>query len=373
MMASRPRRAAGSGAAKPAKSRAYSRNGADLPAMLIRPHGRRPPMAPSRTPNDDRADSKGHNSSARRADSKGHSSAHPASEANSARQLADTEIDKDSILADLARLRRLLSSHDDADPVEARKEFYAPLNIGIKGAVCRNGHVMEGAVMAFDEYGGLCPECGVEVITKCHECDNPLDTDADMRTACQHCGEPFPWSAEARPGDTDGVARLGGGIEIAEGVTVSREILERLHAMRAGEARKAIRRMFPGSALGWMRPRDVGHAVSSAYLRAGMNGMRAPGRPRTGPWRARNAIEPGAARLPRDVPVRRRGAAPGQKAPALDAAPRRARATRRPRRKRGTVRRGKALGHPWLQLAEKLVKIAVGIAAVAEAMARFFR
>jgi len=331
-MASRPRRAAGFGAAKPAKGRACSCNGADLPAMLIRPRSRRPPMAPSRTPNDDRAGSKGHSSSARsagskghsssarragskghsssarRAGSKGHNSAHPASEANSARQLADTEIDKDSILADLARLRRLLSSHDDADPVEARKEFYAPLNIGIKGAVCRNGHAMEGAVMAFDECGGLCPECGVEVITKCHECDNYLDTDADMKTACQHCGEPFPWSAEARLGDADGVARLGGGIEIAEGVTVSREILERLHAMRAGEARKAIRRMFPGSALGWMRPRDVGHAVSSAYLRAGMNGMRAPGRPRTGPWRARNAMEPGAARLPRDVPVRRRGA-----------------------------------------------------------------
>lgn len=103
----------------------------------------------------------------------------------------------------------------------ARAAGYAPLNIGIKGAVCRRGHVMEEVVFESDEYDEPCPECGSDVITGCPKCGLEIDageSHVEVTPACLRCGEPFPWSARARRARRlDPLKILGA---IAAGVTI---------------------------------------------------------------------------------------------------------------------------------------------------------
>lgn len=98
--------------------------------------------------------------------------------------------------------------HEEAGPASGggrasgpRAAARAPLNIGIKGAVCERGHVMEEVVMESEEYDEPCPECGSEVITECPKCGLEIDAGEDRVEAtpdCPRCGEPFPWSSKAR-------------------------------------------------------------------------------------------------------------------------------------------------------------------------------
>ncbi|MDD9810061.1 MAG: hypothetical protein OXU25_09655 [Thaumarchaeota archaeon] len=177
---------------------------------------------------------------------------------------------------------------------------------------------------------------------------------------------------------------LGEKVVIAAGASASRETLERLRPMCPREMRDAVRRMFPGSPLAHMRPREVEGMVDTACLRAGLVRARVLGQPRASltladlkrakgdPWRVRSAAGPGAARLPRRVLGGTVTAVPG---PTSLAGPRRARvAPRRASRKRGrAAARGRVLGLPWLQATGILFGMFVGAAMVTVSVAQLFR
>lgn len=94
---------------------------------------------------------------------------------------------------DLSEFSRMIRGGGVASPV--------PLDTATKGAVCAGGHAQEGAVLEGEEFVGPCPKCGADVITECPRCGSHFDMGehrAIVRPRCPHCGEAFPWSAEAR-------------------------------------------------------------------------------------------------------------------------------------------------------------------------------
>jgi len=76
-----------------------------------------------------------------------------------------------------------------------------PLDMGTRWAVCKNGHALECAVLEGEELGEPCPECGAGVMTGCPRCGLGFAMGAgraEAGPACPRCGEPLPWSPEAR-------------------------------------------------------------------------------------------------------------------------------------------------------------------------------
>lgn len=140
---------------------------------------RQPPMR-ARAANDGRADFMGSND--------------PfclASTASMERQLAGNG--NGDTRGDLAEFLRVIRSGDVASPV--------PLDVATKGAVCKRGHALEEAVLKEEEPDEPCPECGADVMTECPRCGLHFgmgEERADVGPSCAHCGEAFPWSAEAR-------------------------------------------------------------------------------------------------------------------------------------------------------------------------------
>lgn len=161
------------------------------------------------------------------------------------------------------------------------------------------------------------------------------------------------------------------GTGIAGGLVVSRDTLEWLRRMRPAEIKAAVRRLFPGSHLAHMRPRDIEGLVNSAWMREEIGRKRVPGGTRIGELLAGSGH--GVALLP--LRVLGGGAvgaacAPPARAPRGAHAPPRRRVARRKARAAGRM---KLLGLSWPQAAGILFGIAGGIAAVAGALAGIFR
>lgn len=121
--------------------------------------------------------------------------------------------------ADPAELSRLLGAS-----ARGPRRFTAvpiPIDMGTGGAVCANGHALEGAVLEGEEFGESCPECGAGVLTACPRCGRHFDMGerrADVGPACARCGEALPWSAEARRARRAAVLRVLGAV--AAGATI---------------------------------------------------------------------------------------------------------------------------------------------------------
>lgn len=159
----------------------------------------------------------------------------------------------------------------------------------------------------------------------------------------------------------------------AGGLTVPRETLEALRLMRPAEMKVAVQRMFPGSHLAHMRPRDIEILVNTACLRAGMGSMRALGQPGA-------ALVPagtvGAGERVALLPFRILGG-DARAAPCPDPAraPRMARAAprrRAARRKARAAPRRELFGMPWIQSVGIMAGIATGITMAVMALAAFF-
>lgn len=97
----------------------------------------------------------------------------------------------------------------------------ASLNIATGGAVCENGHDLEGAVREGEATDEPCPECGAGVLTGCPKCGRRLDGGVggtEVGPSCPRCAEPFPWSAEARRAGRTAFLRILGAV--AAGIAI---------------------------------------------------------------------------------------------------------------------------------------------------------
>ncbi len=78
--------------------------------------------------------------------------------------------------------------------------------------VCPRGHVITDSLQSSPHMGkSYCPKCGQQTITKCPNCNKDIPGEtryedvvmvAPMMSApsnCEHCGQPFPWTATKEP------------------------------------------------------------------------------------------------------------------------------------------------------------------------------
>lgn len=87
--------------------------------------------------------------------------------------------------------------------------------------VCLNGHMVNDTSQSRPEFSKkFCPDCGAETITRCRDCDQPIQgalhssymmggsrylrrpptrrtmtTNGSVRAYCHACGKPYPWTS----------------------------------------------------------------------------------------------------------------------------------------------------------------------------------
>ncbi len=96
--------------------------------------------------------------------------------------------------------------------VSESSQLFPSTMVGIKSAICENGHVLDSAVRVEKKYDDFCNQCGASVFTECKECGSPINeerinyityaalipTHKTPPYHCSKCGKSFPWDGDMR-------------------------------------------------------------------------------------------------------------------------------------------------------------------------------